>query len=466
MTSIFEHSGIDEAATRVEVVVFLPANAGCNQSRMFIDDTDIESAPGLHFVVLDADGPLLKARFVPQSDFSKDGGKRLQGWHDSGHLKLIQLGKRDGIGSDGQPGRKLFGAGGDVEVGREIVQRSLDQIKAEMTGKDLVINWGAGGGGTGTAALEEIAKVAKELEIPLISILITPFANEGSKIAIADDLRRRLRELGQLLVIKNENLPKEKRDIVLSEAYLYINRECRPIFRTLREYTQVVGVSNIDLMDLLKARDRGRDLYIGIVEIKLGDSQKESGQPLTVDTEQVVQDLLNHTFQEKGIKAGALLFCFKGPWTVAAQDEIMLGIQQATDFPHDGLIKKQTCETWEEMWVSVIAFGSFEIEPIEVREEAIDSLNRYSPEEIRERYQGEELKAIYLEAKGKKRIYRIPNSLLRRWNGEKEKPRLNHEDFEIFRSLAKEIRAFDPDLVAPDLPALARYSEDKQPTSV
>lgn len=464
MTSIPENSGLDEAATQVEVVVFLPGNAGCNQSRMFIDDTDIGSAPGLHFVVLDTDGPLLKARLVPQSNFPKDGEKRLKEWYDSKRLKLIQLGKRDGVGNDGQPRRKLFGAGGDVEIGREIVQRSLDQIKAEMTGKDLVINWGAGGGGTGTAALEEMAKAAKDLGIPLISILITPFANEGSKIAIADELRRKLRELGQLLVIKNENLPREKRDILLSEAYRYINRECRPIFRTLREYTQVVGISNADLMDLLKAREKGRDLYIGIKEINLEDSWKEQGQLFAVETGQAVQDLLNHTFQEKGIKAGALLFCFKGPWTVVAQDEIMLGVQQATDFPHDGLIKKQTCETWEEMWVSVIAFGSFEREAVEASEEAADSF-RDSPEKIRERYQGEELKVTYLEAKGKKRIYHIPNSLLRRWIGEREKARLNHEDCEIFRSLVKEIAAFDQELVEPDLPALARHIENKQSTS-
>lgn len=351
-----EFQNFAEETAQVEVAVYLPGNAGCNNARMFIDDMEPEHAPGMHLFVIDSDGPLLKERFSPKESVDDN----LKKWLSSNKLHLIQL--RRSADHSIEKGsfrrhRKLFGAGGDVEAGRMAFQSAAEQIQSSMENKDLVICWGAGGGGTGTAALEEISKIASDKGIPLITILITPFATEGSKIAICENLRKKLRENGRVLVIKNQNLPKEQWNLLPSAALRYINLECRPIFRTLKEYTQVVGSgSNADLEDLLTALEKGRDIYVGIFEAELNEHEKDKIP--AVNSDEVITKLRNHAFQEHDIKAQALLFCFRGPWTMAAMDEIISGLQNQIDCSPNIFVKRQNFETMAEMWVSVIIVRS------------------------------------------------------------------------------------------------------------
>ena len=442
---------------QVEMAVLLPGNCGCNNARIFIDDTNPDEAPGLEFIPIDSDVMLLQERFSVKHANPGTNEANLQKWQEVNKLDVIQLDrktieeeeKNQILSSyDGNSGfrrhRKLFGAGGDVEAGRRAVKSALPQIEEHIRGKDLILSWGAGGGGTGTAAMEEIADAAQRLKVPLLSILITPFDDEGDKIAVADKLRRDLREKGWVAVIKNQYTPEEKMEDLLSEVYRYINMECRAIFRALREYTQVVGTSNAALEALFTAFDKGRDVYIGIYEVDLKGATREDGKPPKVDTEAVVEGLLNHTLQdkgEKGIEAGALLFCFRGPWSAKAMREIRAGVKKAARCSPNAFIKSQNFERSDDMWASVIMVGSYPSQGSTLSSEDQQWLTsgdnpKDRSTEVRERYRNETKKPLYESVGPKRRVeFLVPVTVYDNW-----KDAQSRGDLKTLKVIAEEIQ--------------------------
>lgn len=140
----------DKSAIQVEMAVLLPGNCGCNNARIFIDDTNPKEAPGLEFVPIDSDVMLLQERFFPNQGNPGDGEENLRKWQEVKKLDVIQLDRKrmeeeeEEVlnSSDGHSGfrrhRKLFGAGGDVEAGRRAVQAALPQIEDHIRDKDLI----------------------------------------------------------------------------------------------------------------------------------------------------------------------------------------------------------------------------------------------------------------------------------------------------------------------------------------
>lgn len=462
MASEPEVFSLDSKETEVNVGLFGPGNSGCNEISLFVRDKKPEDAPGFHLVALDTDGKLLNERFVPGvAADSYQTKARLEEWYDSGRLKVLPLrekrNREDGEGVE--PVRKLLGTGGKEEVGKRIVQQYKDQIIAEMRGKNLIIGWGGGGGGTATSVLEFVADTAKELEIPSLSIVINPFREQGDKFDKALSLCQRLRERSKVLAVLNGNLPQEKENSSLSDIYYDINLECRIILDVLLEYTQVVGLSNADLSDFLSASEGGEEIYIGQYKIKLSDLP-EGGLP---DVDLVVERLLNHTYQRKGIKADSLLPCFRSPrensWTRAVQRQIIEEIQKVTGFTSSGFIKEQVSETLrgDEMIVSLIAFGSFEEETSESAKKKNQGLFLAKPSEsqdarrakIREKFSGQPTTRCMFETEGSvKRVYQLPISLNEAWKAEIK----NGTNMKRVLELAEQISAFDDEGVPPSIP--------------
>jgi cell division protein FtsZ len=103
---------------------------------------------------------------------------------------------------------KGLGAGMQPDVGKESALESEDEIKRCLEGADIIFVAAGLGGGTGTGAAPEIARIAKSTGALTISVVTKPFRFEGRK-------RRRLAEIGlegiklqsdSLIVIPNEKL--------------------------------------------------------------------------------------------------------------------------------------------------------------------------------------------------------------------------------------------------------------------
>lgn len=110
-----------------------------------------------------------------------------------------------------QIGEKLtkgLGAGMKPEVGKDSALENYDDIKAALTGADIVFIAAGLGGGTGTGAGPVVAQIAKEVGALTISVVTKPFKFEGRKrLKLAESgLEELKKESDSIVVIPNDKL--------------------------------------------------------------------------------------------------------------------------------------------------------------------------------------------------------------------------------------------------------------------
>ncbi len=355
----------DVLEAQPRVLYFLPGNAGNNIAREIVD----KESPCAHqealFCVVNTEGALMRALFNPTNE--KD--QNLRRWIDgqNSQLQLLQLNlASENLLVSGNNRRKLakgHGSGGDHEIVKLAFEREKGRIDEIFRGMNFVVNVGAGGGGTGSACLVKAAEKCLELEIPFLTMLITPFLSEGEKVALADEVRRRLLELGPLVVLHNDLLP--DKNIRFRDAWTQIN-QAGPLklLSRLRTVTQEVGnIINGDLGDIVTALEGGNEVYLGDWEMSL----TSPGEPSFIfSSEKVVQALCNHPFQNNGIlKYGRRIFTwFEGPWMVNQAQEIQRGIEAQMGLPSGGRLyikwAIRDVPEDEKMWALLIVSGSRE----------------------------------------------------------------------------------------------------------
>ncbi|VEU75283.1 cell division protein [Mycoplasmopsis maculosa] len=158
-----------------------------------------------------------------------------------------------------------FGAGGNPEKGKELAEKSIDEIKKTINKTDLLILVGGLGGGTGTGALPVFAKVAKELGILTVAFVTTPFEKfEGSKkriIAIngLDELKK---YVDSYVVISNQKLSEYYKDIPLKQALLKSNVTLKNAIKMINDILNKNGTINIDFNDISEVLRNGQETII------------------------------------------------------------------------------------------------------------------------------------------------------------------------------------------------------------
>ncbi|MBF6616985.1 cell division protein FtsZ [Pollutimonas thiosulfatoxidans] len=105
-------------------------------------------------------------------------------------------------------GRTGLGAGARPEQGRAAAETAREEIRAALTGANMVFITAGMGGGTGTGAGPVVAEVAKELGILTVGVVTKPFAFEGAKrLKMAEEgISELSKHVHSLIVVLNENL--------------------------------------------------------------------------------------------------------------------------------------------------------------------------------------------------------------------------------------------------------------------
>ena len=108
----------------------------------------------------------------------------------------------------GQALTKGLGAGADTEIGRQAVEENQEMIEQSLVGADMVFITAGMGGGTGTGAAPNIARIAKNMGCLTIGIVTRPFMFEGRHRAKRADvgIAELRRHCDTTLVIPNETL--------------------------------------------------------------------------------------------------------------------------------------------------------------------------------------------------------------------------------------------------------------------
>ena len=211
------------------------------------------------------------------------GAKLIAANTDAAHLGMSKADKLLLIGRKLCKGR---GCGGYPEIGAEAAKESMDMIKEEVLGSDLVFVVAGFGGGTGTGAAPVIANLTRDAGILTIGCVTVPFSMEMARRVKAKEGVEKLREnCDTVVLIDNNRLMQVAGDLPLKPALGVANELVGSFVRNITESIAVPSLMNIDYADLRAITERGGISSIGIGE---GDGEdrvatavsQALGQPL------------------------------------------------------------------------------------------------------------------------------------------------------------------------------------------
>ncbi|AKX33906.1 cell division protein FtsZ [Spiroplasma litorale] len=207
---------------------------GCNAVNRMVED----NVQGVDFFIANTDAQVLSASIVPN--------------------KII-LGKEISKG---------LGAGANPDVGKQAAIESAEEIRKALTGADLIFIAAGMGGGTGTGAAPEIAKIAMESGALVIAIVTKPFRFEGklrNSFAVKgiDELRK---YVDSIITISNDRLLDIIGGIPVKDSFREADNILKQGVQTITDLIAVPAVINLDFADVRTVmKGKGNSLFgIGI----------------------------------------------------------------------------------------------------------------------------------------------------------------------------------------------------------
>ena len=148
---------------------------------------------------------------------------------------------------------KGLGAGADPNIGREAAQEDRETIRQALDGADMVFITAGMGGGTGTGAAPEVAKIAREMGILTVAVVTKPFPFEGKKRAsfAEQGIVELSKHVDSLITIPNEKLLKVMGPgTPLLQAFSSANDVLRGAVQGIAELITRPGLINVDFADV------------------------------------------------------------------------------------------------------------------------------------------------------------------------------------------------------------------------
>ena len=176
-----------------------------------------------------------------------------------------------------------MGAGSDPTKGREAALEDEERLKAVLEGADMIFVAAGMGGGTGSGAAPEIARLGRECNLLVVGVLTTPFEFEGP--ARAQIARAGIASLSEhahsLITVPNEKLfdffcGQGDGDVTLEEAFSESNKVLCNAVRGIAELLTCPGRINVDLADVRKVMQEPGRVVIGAGEASGKDRAREA----------------------------------------------------------------------------------------------------------------------------------------------------------------------------------------------
>ena len=175
----------------------------------------------------------------------------------SKYTKVLQFGQKITGG---------LGCGMDARIGQKAAKDDKAKIAKLFQGVDLCILVSCLGGGTGSGAAPEFARIGREAGVMVFGIFTLPFKFEGGKkyYLAKNSLEKLMPNLNTVSIIPNENIFKIiDKKTPLKEAFSKINRRLSENLRGLVEMIYMPGLINIDFADVRTILDgRGKLTYL------------------------------------------------------------------------------------------------------------------------------------------------------------------------------------------------------------
>ncbi len=199
-----------------------------------------------------------------------------------------------------------LGAGSNPKIGEEAAKESMSEIKKKLSGSDMVFITCGLGGGTGTGAAPEIAKVAKKEGALTIAVVTLPFTIEGQKrIENAMNGLEKLESfVDTLIIIPNDKLLELAPKLPLQTAFKIADEILTNAVKGITELITTNGLVNLDFADIKAVMTNGGVSLIGMGESDTDQRAIEAVEK-AIDNPLLDVDISNAT--------GALVNVFGGP---------------------------------------------------------------------------------------------------------------------------------------------------------
>ncbi len=183
-----------------------------------------------------------------------------------------------------------LGAGSNPRVGQEAAKESSSEIKKRLGGADMVFITCGLGGGTGTGAAPEIAKLSKKKGALTIGIVTLPFTIEGRKRIenAMDGLERMEAMVDTLIVIPNDKLLELAPELPLHTAFKISDEILTNAVKGVTELVTVSGLVNLDFADIEAVMRNGGVSLIGMGE---SDAEKRAADSVSKAIENPLLDV-------------------------------------------------------------------------------------------------------------------------------------------------------------------------------
>ena len=144
-----------------------------------------------------------------------------------------------------------LGAGMDPDRGRAAAVESEAELRELLAETDMLFITAGMGGGTGTGAAPEVAKIAKDLDILCVGVVTRPFDFEGPRrLAQAEQGIGQLQEnVDSMIAIYNQRLTDHK-SFKLCEAFQQADQVLHGAVRGVAELITRPGMINVDFADV------------------------------------------------------------------------------------------------------------------------------------------------------------------------------------------------------------------------
>ncbi len=160
-----------------------------------------------------------------------------------------------------------LGAGMNPDVGRRAAEEGANDVRNAISGSDMVFLTGGLGGGTGSGALPEIAKICREAGALTVAVVTKPFGFEGAqRRRIADDAYNELAEqVDTIITIPNDRVLQiiDKKTSLL-EAFQIVDDVLRQGVQGISEIITLPGLINVDFADVKAIMENAGSALMGI----------------------------------------------------------------------------------------------------------------------------------------------------------------------------------------------------------
>lgn len=145
-----------------------------------------------------------------------------------------------------------LGSGGDPTIGRQAAEESVETLREQVTGLDMVFIAAGMGGGTGTGAAPVIAEIAREQGALVVAVVTRPFEFEGRVRArkAADGIQALRTRVDTLIVLPNQRVLEVHGQEPCFEAFRMADEVLLNAVRGIAEIVTSRQLINIDFADV------------------------------------------------------------------------------------------------------------------------------------------------------------------------------------------------------------------------